>query len=47
VRERFAELRADPGELERVLGAGAGRARAIAADTLVDVRRAMGVGPPS
>ncbi len=47
VRERYTDLRADPGELERVLGAGAGRARAIASDTLVDVRRAMGVGPSS
>ena len=47
VRERFTELRADPGELERVLGVGAESARAIASGTLVDVRRVMGVGPPS
>jgi tryptophanyl-tRNA synthetase len=45
VRERYHELRADAAELERVLEAGAGKARAIAADTLDDVRRAMGVGP--
>jgi hypothetical protein len=32
--------------LERVLAAGAERARAIAAPTLADVREAMGVGPP-
>jgi tryptophanyl-tRNA synthetase len=45
VRERYQELRRDPAELERILTAGAGKARAIAADTLQDVRRAMGVGP--
>jgi tryptophanyl-tRNA synthetase len=46
VRERYAEVRADEPELERILGAGAERARAIAADTLTDVRSAMGVGIP-
>jgi len=46
VRERYAELRADVDGLEAILADGAGRARVIAADTLVDVRRAMGVGPP-
>jgi tryptophanyl-tRNA synthetase len=45
VRERYHELRADAAELERILEAGAGKARAIAAETLDDVRRAMGVGP--
>jgi tryptophanyl-tRNA synthetase len=45
VRERYQELRADEGELERILAAGAGKARAIAADTLADTRAAMGVGP--
>jgi tryptophanyl-tRNA synthetase len=43
VRERYEELRA--GDLEGVLEAGADKARAIAAGTLVDVREAMGVGP--
>jgi len=47
VRERYAELRPDEGELERVLSAGAGKAREIASGTLVDVREAMGVGAPS
>ena len=47
VRERYQELRADEGELERILEAGADKARAIAADTLADVREAMGVGPVS
>jgi tryptophanyl-tRNA synthetase len=46
VRERYAELRADEGGLERVLAAGAEKARAIASETLADVREAMGVGPP-
>ena len=44
VRERYDQIRGDEGELERVLAAGAGRARAIIADTMVDVRAAMGVG---
>ncbi len=46
VRERYHELRADDGEIERALAVGAERARAIASGTLVDVRHAMGVGPP-
>jgi tryptophanyl-tRNA synthetase len=45
VRERYEALRADEPELERILGAGADKARLIAADTLADVRDAMGVGP--
>jgi tryptophanyl-tRNA synthetase len=45
VRECYHELRADEPELERILGAGADKARVIAADTLLDVREAMGVGP--
>jgi tryptophanyl-tRNA synthetase len=45
VRERFDALRADEDGLERTLAEGAEKARAIAADTLVDVREAMGVGP--
>jgi tryptophanyl-tRNA synthetase len=45
VRERYTELRADEGELERILAAGADKARAIAADTVAEVRAAMGVGP--
>jgi tryptophanyl-tRNA synthetase len=46
VRERYYELRADPGELERILAAGAERARGMAAETLADVREVIGVGPP-
>ena len=45
VRERYAELRADEAELERILATGAEKARALASPTLVEVRAAMGVGP--
>ncbi len=45
VHERYDALRADEATLERILAAGAERARAIAAPVLADVRRAMGVGP--
>ncbi|HEX2702229.1 MAG TPA: tryptophan--tRNA ligase [Solirubrobacteraceae bacterium] len=46
VRERYSDLHADRAALEAVLAAGAERARAIASETLVDVRDAMGVGTP-
>jgi tryptophanyl-tRNA synthetase len=46
VRERYVDLRADEAALEAVLAAGADKARAMAAETLRDVRRVMGVGPP-
>jgi tryptophanyl-tRNA synthetase len=45
VRERYAELRGDESALESALDSGAGKARAIAADTVADVRDAMGIGP--
>ena len=45
VRERYEALRADEEQLERILAEGAEKARAIASETLLDVRRAMGVGP--
>ena len=45
VRERYESLREDERALERILAAGAEKARAIASETLEDVRRAMGVGP--
>jgi tryptophanyl-tRNA synthetase len=45
VRERYEELRPDEAQLEGVLAGGAEKARAIASDTLADVREAMGVGP--
>jgi tryptophanyl-tRNA synthetase len=46
VRERYQELRADEAALESVLRDGAGRAHAMASETLADVRERMGVGPP-
>lgn len=45
VRERYAGLRPDESALEEALAAGAEKARAIASQTLADVRAAMGVGP--
>jgi tryptophanyl-tRNA synthetase len=42
VRERYLELRADPAELRRLLGAGADRAREAAAPTLERMYDAMG-----
>ncbi|MHB8533450.1 MAG: tryptophan--tRNA ligase [Solirubrobacteraceae bacterium] len=44
VRESYEALRGDEGALESVLRDGAEQARAIAAGTLVDVRRRMGLG---
>jgi tryptophanyl-tRNA synthetase len=44
VRERYAELRPDEEELERILGEGAERAREIASGTLAEARSVMGVG---
>jgi tryptophanyl-tRNA synthetase len=46
VRERYGEVRADEAALEKVLEDGAERARGLAEETMVEVRRAMGVGPP-
>ena len=47
VRERYAALRADPAAIEEILAAGAQRARALASETVADVRERMGVGPAS
>ncbi|HEV7615641.1 MAG TPA: tryptophan--tRNA ligase [Solirubrobacterales bacterium] len=44
VQERYAELRPDEAALEATLAAGAGKARALAAPTLADVRERMGYG---
>jgi tryptophanyl-tRNA synthetase len=46
VRERYAELRPDEAALETVLADGAEKARAMARETMLGVREAMGVGPP-
>ncbi len=45
VREHYTALREDPAQLEATLVAGAEEARAIASQTMLDVRAAMGVGP--
>ena len=42
-RRRFDELVADPGEVERILAAGAAKARETAAPLMDDVRRAVGI----
>ncbi len=44
VRERYEELRPDEAALEAALEAGAEKARAIAAQTLAEVRAAIGIG---
>jgi tryptophanyl-tRNA synthetase len=46
VRERYAQLRGDEQALDAILDGGAARARAIAAETLADVRERMGFGSP-
>jgi tryptophanyl-tRNA synthetase len=46
VRERYEQLRGDESALEHTLAQGAEKARAIASQTLADVRHHMGVGPP-
>lgn len=45
VREKYDAIRGDEAALEATLAAGAEKARAMAAETLRDVRRVMGVGP--
>lgn len=48
LRERYAELAADPGEVERILAGGAERAREVASRTLAEARQAMGfLAPPA
>ena len=46
LQARYRALRDDEAALEAILAAGAAKARAIASQTLADVREAMGVGPP-
>ena len=47
VRERYEQIRPDEAAIQATLAEGAERARAMAAETVADVRRAMGVGPPA
>ncbi len=44
VREEYESIRGDEAELERILARGADKARGIISGTMIDVRRAMGVG---
>jgi tryptophanyl-tRNA synthetase len=44
VQERYAELRGDEAELDRVLDLGAEKARALASPVLADIRERMGIG---
>jgi tryptophanyl-tRNA synthetase len=46
VQARFAELSADPAELERIIDRGADKARAMAAPTLARAYAAIGLRPP-
>ena len=43
LRERLADLRAHPDEIDRILERGAGKARTLAAPTLADAYRAVGL----
>ena len=45
VRERYEQLRRDEAALEGALESGAEKARAIASETLAEVRSVMGIGP--
>jgi tryptophanyl-tRNA synthetase len=47
VRERYEEIRPDEAAIQAILAEGADRARAMAAETVADVRHAMGVGAPA
>ncbi|WP_108719307.1 tryptophan--tRNA ligase [Miniimonas sp. S16] len=47
LRERVAELMADPAELDEILADGAARARVIARETLARVYDAVGLVPPA
>jgi tryptophanyl-tRNA synthetase len=44
IRERAQQLAQDPGEVKTIIADGCRRAREVAEETLVDARRAMGLG---
>ena len=44
VHDEYESIRGDEAELERILARGAEKARGIISGTMIDVRRAMGVG---
>ena len=43
LRARLVELRADPGEIDRILAEGADKARALATPTIADAHRILGL----
>ena len=45
LRDRLDDFRRDPAELDRLLAAGAARARELAAPTLAEAYRAVGLTP--
>ncbi len=47
IQQRYADLAADPAEVERLLRQGADRARQIAAPTLARAKSAVGLLPPT
>jgi tryptophanyl-tRNA synthetase len=47
IQTRYAELAADPAELDRLLAAGAAKASTIAARTMARAREAVGLLTPS
>jgi tryptophanyl-tRNA synthetase len=47
IRERYSELAADPGEVDRILADGAASARAIASTVLARARASAGLLPPA
>jgi tryptophanyl-tRNA synthetase len=47
IQQRTADLLDDPAELQRILAAGAGRAREVAAPTLATVYDRVGFLPPA
>ncbi|MFN8051087.1 MAG: tryptophan--tRNA ligase [Acidimicrobiales bacterium] len=46
IQQRFAELSADPAELDRLMAIGADKAEAMAAPVLARAERALGLGRP-
>jgi tryptophanyl-tRNA synthetase len=47
IRQRYLELTSDPGELARILAAGAERAAAVAEPKLAEMKHKMGFLPSS
>lgn len=44
-RERYNQLMSSPGDIEEVLQVGAGKARALAAPLIVQIKKAVGIAP--